>query len=381
MGGACPDPPTCGRPEPLTLVMARVRAEIAASQGRDGHRGTSAFVGAYQAIERPTRCRGIGRWPTSRPPRHGLASAIRSLFNMIVPAVGPQCTSGPPGEPIRPTMRRVPVRPAARGVLAGGHPSRRVLPCSMTPDPDRVSTAARPARAANSSATPSAASAAWRWPRCFSDEQARAARRRPAGPQAAPPAGQGDGGDLPVHGRRAQPPRDVRPQAAVEPARRAAPAEGVRRRQVPVRSSATPSCSGPAGPSRSTARAASRSPTSSPTPPAASTTSPSSARATATWSSTRPPSTSCSPAGSCPGFPSMGSWVLYGLGSESRLAAGLCRDARPQGAPRSRPADVLPRLPAGRLPADDVPARRPAGAQPRPARGRRPTAGGGARWT
>ena len=37
-------------------------------------------------------------------------------------------------------------------------------------------------------------------------------------------------------------------------------------------------------------------------------------------------------AGSCRAFPSMGSWVCYGLGSESRLAARLRRDAGPRGA-------------------------------------------------
>ena len=90
--------------------------------------------------------------------------------------------------------------------------------------------------------------------------------------------------------------------------------------------------------------------------------------ATATWSSTRPRSTSCSPAGSRPGFPSMGSWVLYGLGLGEPVAAVLRGDARPEGGAGGGPADVRQRLPAGRLPADDVPARRPAGAQPRPAR-------------
>ena len=53
----------------------------------------------------------------------------------------------------------------------------------------------------------------------------------------------------------------------------------------------------------STARAASKSPTSFRTRPAASTTSPSFARATATWWSTPPRSTNCSPAGSCRAFP------------------------------------------------------------------------------
>ena len=72
-----------------------------------------------------------------------------------------------------------------------------------------------------------------------------------------------------------------------------------------------------------------------------------------------------------PGFPSMGSWMLYGLGSRERVAAGVCRDARSQGGLRSRPADVHARLSAGRLSADDVPPRRAAGAESRSAGGHR----------
>ena len=38
-----------------------------------------------------------------------------------------------------------------------------------------------------------------------------------------------------------------------------------------------------------------------------------------------------------PGFPSMGSWITYGLGSEARIAAGVCRDAG-SGTARRKPA-------------------------------------------
>ena len=102
----------------------------------------------------------------------------------------------------------------------------------------------------------------------------RRRRGRPAGTAAAPSRRQGTVRDLPVHGGRPQPPRDVRPQAAAEPARTGSPGP---------RSSARPSISSsegrqaarhPAHASGNTARAGSRSPTCSRTSPAASTTSP-----------------------------------------------------------------------------------------------------------
>ncbi len=57
-------------------------------------------------------------------------------------------------------------------------------------------------------------------------------------------------------------------------------------------------------------------------------------------------------------------------GFREPVAAGIRRDARSDGRGRSRPADVRQRLPAGGLPAHDVPRRRSAGAQPRSARRR-----------
>ena len=71
-----------------------------------------------------------------------------------------------------------------------------------------------------------------------------------------------------------------------------------------------------------------------------------------------------------PGYPSMGSWVLYGLGTESQSLPGYVVMPDPHGALEGGPADVHQRLSAGRLPADHVSRRRPPGAQPRSA-GRR----------
>ena len=58
----------------------------------------------------------------------------------------------------------------------------------------------------------------------------------------------------------------------------------------------------------------------------------------------------------------MGSWVVYGLGSESESLPAYVVMPDPEGRAGGRPADVHARLPAGRLSADDVPPRRPAGA-------------------
>ena len=199
---------------------------------------------------------------------------------------------------------------------------------------------ARPARAASSSATPSAASAAWRWPRSCTQEQAPRRRRRSAGPQAAAPPGQGEVGDLPVHGRRAEPPRDVRSQAAAEQARRPAAARRSSARRSISSSRATPSCSAPSARSGSTARAASRSPTCSRTPPQC-------IDDIAVIRSCHGDMVVHSAAQYelftgrvVPGFPSMGSWVALRAGLRERFAAGLRRDARPEGRARSGPADV-----------------------------------------
>ena len=155
-----------------------------------------------------------------------------------------------------------------------------------------------PEIAASSCATPSAASA--RSPSARSCAGSRARRRaEPARAQGAAPRRPRRSRDLPVHGRRAQPPGHVRPQAAAEQAQRPAAPGRVRRGQVPVRADRRQAARHQAHLPNATARAASRSPTCSRTPPSASTTSPSSGRATATWWSTPRPSTSCSPGGSC----------------------------------------------------------------------------------
>ena len=182
-----------------------------------------------------------------------------------------------------------------------------------------------------------------------------------AGGEAAAARAEGQVGHLPVHGGRAEPHGLVRSQAAARiELNGAEEAGGVWRGQVSVRAAQRHGCSARSGRSASTARAASRSPTCFRTRPSASTTSPSSARATATRSCTRRPSTSCSAAAPTPGFPSMGSWAVYGLGSESESLPGLCRDARSRRGAGSRPADVHERLFAGRLSADAVPRRAPA---------------------
>ena len=55
------------------------------------------------------------------------------------------------------------------------------------------------------------------------------------------------------------------------------------------------------------------------------------------------------------GFPSVGSWVTYGLGSESLEPAGVRRDDRCARRSARRPERLERRLHAGRLPGDAVP--------------------------
>ena len=71
-----------------------------------------------------------------------------------------------------------------------------------------------------------------------------------------------------------------------------------------------------------------------------------------------------------PGFPSMGSWAIYGLGSESDSLPAYVVMPDPQGALEAgQPMYTNGFLPAG-LSADHVPAGRQAGAESRPAEGR-----------
>ena len=111
----------------------------------------------------------------SRSPFLPLYPPASRLFNRIVPAVGPRCTSGPPGSRSgrRCAVSRCdrPLEAFSLAVFISTGPS-----CLVTPDPDRVPTPGRPAPAASSSATPSAASAAWPWPR--SSTRSKPRRRR-----------------------------------------------------------------------------------------------------------------------------------------------------------------------------------------------------------
>ena len=88
----------------------------------------------------------------------------------------------------------------------------------------------------------------------LNEEQARAGAVNPLAPK--PPASSGPArvGDLPVHGRRSQPPGDVRPQAAAEPAARADAARRSSARRSISSSPATPSCWARGGRSASTAQ-------------------------------------------------------------------------------------------------------------------------------
>ena len=68
-----------------------------------------------------------------------------------------------------------------------------------------------------------------------------------------------------------------------------------------------------------------------------------------------------------PGFPSMGSWVIYGLGSESESLPAYVVMPDPKGALEAGQPMYAQRLPAGGLSADDVPPGSEAGAESRPA--------------
>ena len=72
-------------------------------------------------------------------------------------------------------------------------------------------------------------------------------------------------------------------------------------------------------------------------------------------------------AASCPGFPSMGSWVVYGLGSESRSLPGYVVMPDPHGALEAGQPMYSQRFPAGGLSADDAPQRSAARPQSRSA--------------
>ena len=75
-----------------------------------------------------------------------------------------------------------------------------------------------------------------------------------------------------------------------------------------------------------------------------------------------------------PGFPSMGSWIVYGLGSESQSLPAYVVMPDPGGALEAGQPMYSQRLSAGRLSADHVPRRFAAGPQPRFAGRRQPFA-------
>ena len=202
-----------------------------------------------------------------------------------------------------------------------------------------------------------------RWPRCCTRSSSAPARSNPLAPEAAASSRPRPSGHLPVHGRRAEPPRDVRPQAAAEQARRPAAARRSSARPSTSSSRATPSCSarartfkkyGQSGievsdlfphiaelrrrhrrdplvprrhgrPLGGAVRAVHR---------------PGRARVSRAWA--------------------RGS--LYGLGSESESLPAYVVMPDPNGALEAGQPMYTQRLPAGGLPADDVPPRRPAGA-------------------
>ena len=71
-----------------------------------------------------------------------------------------------------------------------------------------------------------------------------------------------------------------------------------------------------------------------------------------------------------PGFPSMGSWALTAWARRADSLPAYVVMPDPQGALEAGAADVLERLSAGGLSADDVPSGRQAGAESRSAEGR-----------
>ena len=140
-------------------------------------------------------------------------------------------------------------------------------------------------------------------------------RGRAARPEAAALPGAGQAGDLPLHGRRAVARRHLRLQAEAHRRRRqAVSARACRRR---------PSCSPRPGSSSSTARAGCGSPTCSPRSPSTPTTSASSTACRPTCRTTRRRSCRCTRGIFQFPRPSLGAWMLYGLGTENENLPGF----------------------------------------------------------
>ena len=173
------------------------------------------------------------------------------------------------------------------------------------------------------------------------DEQLRAAARRSARRRRPPHRpSEGEGGDLPVHGRRPQPPGDVRPQAAAQHADGQTRPAGVRRSEVSVHPDATPGCSARSATFRKHGQSGIE------------------------VSDLFPHTAKCiddiAVIRSChgdmvvhsaaqyelftgrvvPGFPSMGSWVVYGWAPRAESLPAYVVMPDPQGRARGGPADV-----------------------------------------
>ena len=98
----------------------------------------------------------------------------------------------------------------------------------------RVPYPIRPSRAATFWSAPRTASAPSRWRRCSLRAEAAAQRVNPLAAKPPHLPGEGEIGHLPLHGRRAQPDRHVRPQAGAREVQRPAAAGELRHHRQPV---------------------------------------------------------------------------------------------------------------------------------------------------
>ena len=201
--------------------------------------------------------------------------------------------------------------------------------------------------------------------------------RESARPASAASAGQGEGRHLPFHGGRAEPPGNLRSQAAAQPAAWASPAGGVRAGELSVHPARCPAARQRPAISPSTGKAASRCPISFRTPPDC-------IDDLAVIRSCHGDSVVHSAAqyetvhgARAAGLSEHGLVDSVRAGQREPIVAGLRRHARSARGARGRAADVHQRLSARGLSADDVSRRRSAGAQSRSA-GRR-VAGAAAR--
>ena len=194
-----------------------------------------------------------------------------------------------------------------------------------------------------------------------------------AGAEAAALRAEGEARHLPVHGRRAEPPGTVRQQAAAGEVRRHAAAGRAARRAIARRSSIrTRSCSGRSSSSPSTGRAAPSCPSCCRTL-AKIVDDIAIVKSMVTDAFNHAPGQILMNTGSQQfGRPSMGSWTLYGLGSESQDLPGFVVFSSGKKGPSGGNSLLGQRLPADRVSGRAVPQRRRPGAVPvEPARRRR----------